>query len=72
MTNNYISRCRQEARARGTVAEEELPLKRREGVTAEVGDRSQAIVGWLAFRKDTGCRPGGDPETKRYRATKLQ
>jgi len=30
-----------------------------------------AITGWLVHRKETGCRLGGDPGSKRYRATKL-
>jgi homocitrate synthase len=31
-----------------------------------------AITGWLVHRKETGCRPRGDPGSKRYRATKLR
>jgi len=29
------------------------------------------VTGWLVTRKGAGCRRGGDPEVKRYRATKL-
>jgi len=30
------------------------------------------VIGWLATRKGASCRPGSDPEVKRYRATKLR
>jgi len=39
-------------------------------VTAEVGEPLR-LDGWLASRKGAGCRLGGDPGVKRYRATKL-
>jgi hypothetical protein len=31
-----------------------------------------AIIGWLVHRKETGCRSGGDPGSKRYRATSFR